>query len=726
MARFKEKIRQDLRDIPNYTCLETIERTRRATLSPEFLPVDIVRLEVSSVAGKELFALPGRQFQDRSAAALVTHGAIASGMFASFARDLFAEDKGTLKRKGVEKVAGRAAIRYDFRLTRERSGFKLQVGNYWEIVAARGSFWFDPVSLDLLRLEVHGADIPFNLHIDDAVVRTDYSRTHIGASDALLPQRSEMTMTYISGVANRDTIGFSQCRAYQSESRISFDTPPAVPRAEVPRPMMPPPEPESESVPVVAIEPAPALPKSSLPAEQPLPPAAPMAAPPPASDVVIRSSVREVLLEVAVHDGHGRLVKDLTPDEVSIYEDGVRQQIQSFHTVAGRDVRIEDEKQTRAVAAPDRRIAFNPLRLINIVCLVLNDLNPDTRATAFDAARLFVDTELRPNTFIGVFALDGGGLRSLYPFSSSREQLLKAVQLASVNQLPSLNVGVAAALNGLSATANAPFVPGGGAVGVADGSSTRNPLGVRGEIGFSENTGLREIDALRALVRQLGALEVQKTVLLLGTGLTRPPDQLEYWDSLIKAANENNVRFYAMDVYGLGVCQGDTDPDCVAHSAVAPAIAMLPYVAALSKQQAILDNGKAGAGQPAGSNAGPPVSSAAALTAAQGGSSPSATAQMAELSHQDDYLKFMVSSANRQEAVRELAERTGGFLIANTNNTAGLLARVMEEVDTHYEISYRPNPDAANEHFRRIEVKLTRPGLKAETRGGYYGAQKEQ
>jgi len=79
-----------------------------------------------------------------------------------------------------------------------------------------------------------------------------------------------------------------------------------------------------------------------------------------------------------------------------------------------------------------------------------------------------------------------------------------------------------------------------------------------------------------------------------------------------------------------------------------------------------------------------------------------------------------VSSANRQEAIRELAERTGGFLIANTNNTDKLLARVMEEVDTHYEIAYPPKSEREDGHFRKIEVKLARPGLQVETRSGYF------
>jgi hypothetical protein len=91
-----------------------------------------------------------------------------------------------------------------------------------------------------------------------------------------------------------------------------------------------------------------------------------------------------------------------------------------------------------------------------------------------------------------------------------------------------------------------------------------------------------------------------------------------------------------------------------------------------------------------------------------------------EQAHQDDYVRFAVSSANPQEALRELSERTGGFLIANTNNVDQLLAHVMEEVDTHYEIAYPPKAERDDGRFRKIEVKLTRPGLRVETRNGYF------
>ena len=44
----------------------------------------------------------------------------------------------------------------------------------------------------------------------------------------------------------------------------------------------------------------------------------------------------------------------------------------------------------------------------------------------------------------------------------------------------------------------------------------------------------------------------------------------------------------------------------------------------------------------------------------------------------------------------------------------------MEEVDTHYEISYPPTSERDDGHFRKIEVKLTRPGLRVDTRSGYF------
>jgi hypothetical protein len=238
LVRFQEKVRQDMTNIPNYTCLETIERAHREPHARGFKPVDTVRLEVSSVAGKELFAWPGaRQFEDRDVTSLVTGGAIGTGMFANFARNLFVTGKGDRRYGGEENLAGRSAVRYDFHLMAQESSFQITSNNATEIVAAKGAFWFDSGSLDLIRLDVYGDGLPYSLRLEEAVIRTFYARTHIGDSDALLPKRSELTMSHFSGEANRDAIEFSQCHEYRTESTISFDAPPAT-LPEAPKPQV--------------------------------------------------------------------------------------------------------------------------------------------------------------------------------------------------------------------------------------------------------------------------------------------------------------------------------------------------------------------------------------------------------------------------------------------------------------------------------------------------------
>ncbi len=468
------------------------------------------------------------------------------------------------------------------------------------------------------------------------------------------------------------------------------------------------------------------------------------------------SQAREVLLEVVVRDAHGKLVTRIDPAQVSVYEDGVRQDIKSFRLVPGREVRAQADKPpvAPAVAAepvsatpqPKLNTPSNPLRTVNVICLIMNDLTPETRGFAFDAARKFVDKELRPDTYIGVFSLDARGLRPVFPFSNNRENLLKAVKLAAVNQLATMAQGSAAVLNGLSmstlgvslntsvssaaatvsatnattpppASLTAP--PPAGVPTAPDGSSAQDPLGTRGDMGLAVNAGLREIDALTTMVKQLSQLPFQKTVLLMSTGLTRPPDQMERWNSLISAANKGGVTFYGLDVYGLGVCQdrADCSQGTSSTQGGSPAIqgspvstptstsvALTQTTAGLSQTQATIGIGRSDPYKSGGSST-------------QG---PSPTAQAMESAHQTDYARFAVLSANTQEALREISESTGGFVIANTNNSEALLAKVMEEVDTHFELAYRPAAPGNDGHFRKIEVKLSRTDLRVETRRGYY------
>jgi VWFA-related protein len=452
-------------------------------------------------------------------------------------------------------------------------------------------------------------------------------------------------------------------------------------------------------------------------------------------NLVMKSSVREVLLDVVVRDKHGKPVKDLKPEQLTVYENGVKQNVRSFRLVTGGEVRAEDEKEAAeavsTTAAPPvagkSSPRLNPLRTVNLVCLVFSDLNAETRALALEAGRQFVNNELRPNTYIGVFGTDDAGLRLLSGFSNDRPHLLKAVAQAAMNQLrPSAGstaAGANAAVTGTTLMSSfqpaidldmsrlattlmnsAGEVMSGAAASEYDPS---NPIGPHGSLELDQMSGMRDVDALRKLVGQLSPLPYQKTVVLLSAGITRPADNMGYWQSLIRAANTGGVTFYGVDVYGLNVCQDDQSVGCLtAHSELQQGVDVLNKTVGMStgnSPEGIL----------------PGELSTLANSSRQGASNASPQESM-ELMKQDDYVHNAVLSANKQAALRDLAENTGGFLIANTNNTAALMKHVMEDVDTHYEVTYQPSTAGYDGKFRKVEVKLARADWQPRTRSGYF------
>lgn len=88
-------------------------------------------------------------------------------------------------------------------------------------------------------------------------------------------------------------------------------------------------------------------------------------------------------------------------------------------------------------------------------------------------------------------------------------------------------------------------------------------------------------------------------------------------------------------------------------------------------------------------------------------------------------LQTLGSSAQAQASLdwlplRELAESTGGFSMENSNDLRAPLERVVEDATSHYEIFYQPKSQNFDGRFRRIEVRVNRPGAILQTREGYY------
>ena len=76
--------------------------------------------------------------------------------------------------------------------------------------------------------------------------------------------------------------------------------------------------------------------------------------------------------------------------------------------------------------------------------------------------------------------------------------------------------------------------------------------------------------------------------------------------------------------------------------------------------------------------------------------------------------------SSTQLVLRELAESTGGVLVANSNDLGKGLDRVGADLASYYEIAYVPQSGEADGRFRKIDVKVARKGVDVTSRSGYF------
>jgi len=72
-----------------------------------------------------------------------------------------------------------------------------------------------------------------------------------------------------------------------------------------------------------------------------------------------------------------------------------------------------------------------------------------------------------------------------------------------------------------------------------------------------------------------------------------------------------------------------------------------------------------------------------------------------------------------QDSLRVLADETGGFAAVNSNDFAGAFSRILEENSTYYVLGYYPTNDRRDGRFRKIDVRVKRPGYGVKARKGY-------
>ena len=170
----------------------------------------------------------------------------------------------------------------------------------------------------------------------------------------------------------------------------------------------------------------------------------------------------------------------------------------------------------------------------------------------------------------------------------------------------------------------------------------------------------RRLEALRSLASQLTGVEQKKSLIYISSGMDRTgiENQSEL-RAAVNAAVRGNVSIYTMDIRGL---------------------------------QAIVPGGDATSASLRGTS---PYSGKATLTAYD-------------------------SNFTTQETLVTLAGDTGGKAFLDTNDFGKVFRGVQQDTSSYYILGYRSNNKSRDGKYRRITVRVNRPGLKLEFRRGYY------
>ncbi len=406
-------------------------------------------------------------------------------------------------------------------------------------------------------------------------------------------------------------------------------------------------------------------------------------------DDVVRITTNLVQVDAVITDKNNRLVTDLRPEEVEIFEDGRAQKVTNFtfvSTSTEAPPARPDPAANAKTALPTPPVRLKPEQVRRTIALVVDDLGLSFESTYYvrQALKKFVDQQLQPGDLVAIVRT-AGGMGALQQFTSDRRQLYAAIDRVKWYPMGRGGVGAFAPIESdptVRMRTEASRMAGGRA-GSPEQRSLKDeeddPAGrSRQELDqFREDLfAVGTLGALNYVVRGMRDLPGRKSVLLMSDGFklfnrddpSRSTRVLDGLRSLTDLANRSSVVVYTMDARGLqtlGLSAADNTSDYTPEQV----------------EQRLTDR-------------------------------------------RNDFF-------DSQEGLDYISRQTGGFAIRNTNDLTAGIQRVLEDQKGYYLIGYRPDestfdPATGRRKFHKITLKLKRPGLKHRTRTGFYGVTDEE
>jgi len=428
-----------------------------------------------------------------------------------------------------------------------------------------------------------------------------------------------------------------------------------------------------------------------------------------------------VVVDAVITDSNNHIVKNIRAEDLEIWEDGVLQTIDRCEflgreeergSLAGIAVKQPDSQATAAPGGDkppvQARAEYRQAR--RVIALLLDYGGSDvTGASLIDqACEKFINSDVDEQDLVAIFTLDPG-FRLISDFTSDRTALKKALSRRRMSGIAFRRLDPrdlkdllpwTSALSAADSDFQARQLLSSGALtadvrhsgdaypdlpidinvalpaGAGGGSIGQTSPGVRLMIRsfltmlthVQRGQANEHLSALRAIFAGLGPIQGRKAVIFFSPGFVIDSTNEPELHRTIAAANRSGVVVYPVDSQGLQT------------------------------------RGTSSSYVPRGDLA--YIGSAHQGPEAVGGESLFDRARTAGTDARDSLLRYV-------------AAQTGGFAIRNTNDLYPGLTRIKEEVESFYMLSYRPQRQAYDGLYRKLDVRSRKPGLTVRYRPGY-------
>jgi len=407
---------------------------------------------------------------------------------------------------------------------------------------------------------------------------------------------------------------------------------------------------------------------AALAAQQPAPANPPVSPPQPDPQmppITFRSEVNYVEVDAVVRDDKGSFVRDLRQGDFQVFEDGVPQTVTAFSLI-DIPVTLSD----RALFLPEdlepdvRSNAGGPEGRLYV--LLLDDIHTDAMRSVRvrQAARQFIERSLGANDLAAVIHTSGRS-DGAQDFTNSRRLLAKAVDSFMGRKLRSPTLNKIDTYN----------LTRGGAQGatIADPEQAERMHNARSML-----TTLRSLSEWLAGIRGR-----RKAVVFVSEGI-----DYNVWD---------NTGPTSTTVNGVNVLNRGDGSLLVSE--------MRDVIAAATRANvsiyAVDPRGLYFPGDEAMQMSGLP---------------PDAEALGIGVFALQDELRLS------QDTLRGISEETGGFASVSSNDFTSAFQRIVDANSTYYVLGYYSTNEKRDGRYRRIAVKVNRPGVDVNARKGYVAA----